>query len=104
MEKILYKNEASRNYYLVISKGFSYNVCIDIKSNNQRFIETEALNSYLKIELNKDTIIMIMKELGINDKNISLSDFQDFNFISYKSNLIKINTWNDLYSFIITIP
>jgi hypothetical protein len=104
MEKILYMNETSRNYYLVISKGFTYNICIDIKSNNQRFIDSETLNSYLKFELNKDTIILILNELGINDANISLSDFQDLNFISYKSKLIKINSWRDLYNFIILIP
>ncbi len=104
MESILYKNETSGSYYLLISKGFAYNVCIDIKSNNQRFIDNETLNSYFKIDLNKDNIIIILKELGISDGNINFSDFQDFNFISYKSNMIKIQSWNDLYNFIITIP
>lgn len=104
MESILYKNETSGSYYLLISKGCAYNVCIDIKSNNQRFIDTETLDSYFKIELNKDNIIIVLKELGISDGNISFSDFQDFNFISYKSNMIKIHSWNDLYNFIITIP
>ena len=104
MESILYKNETSGSYYLLISKGLAYNVCIDIKSNNQRFIDNETLNSYFKIDLNTDNIIIILKELGISDGNINFSDFQDFNFISYKSNMIKIQSWNDLYIFIITIP
>lgn len=104
MESILYKNETSGSYYLLISKGLAYNVCIDIKSNNQRFIDNETLNSYFKIDLNTDNIIIILKELGISDGNINFSDFQDFNFISYKSNMIKIQSWNDLYNFIITIP
>jgi len=104
MESILYKNETSGSYYLLISKGCAYNVCIDIKSNNQRFIDNETLNSYSKIELNKDSIIMVLRELGVCDGNINFSDFQDFNFISYKSNMIKIHSWNDLYNFIITIP
>lgn len=104
MNNILYKNEISGNYYLVISKGNTYNICIDIKSNNKRFIDNETLNSYIKFNLNKDTIIMIFKDLGINDDNINLSKFQELNFISYKKKLIKIHSFNDLYNFIITIP
>jgi len=104
MESILYKNETSGSYYLLISKGCAYNVCIDIKNNNQRFIDNETLNSYLNIEFNKDTVILVLKEIGISDSNISFSDFQDFNFINYKNNLVKIQSWNDLHNFIITIP
>jgi len=104
MENILYKNMSSGAFYIVINKGRAFNVCIDIKSNNQKFIDNDTLDSYFKIELNKDMIIMVLKELAINDSNISFSDFSDFNFISYKSNLIKIQSWIDLYNFIITIP
>ena len=49
MESILYKNETSGSYYLVISKGCAYNVCIDIKTNINK------VNDYKMIS---DTMIL----------------------------------------------
>lgn len=105
MENILYKNNSSGYFYLITSKGTEWNVCIEFKNRfNNKFIVDDELNKYDKLHLSENSIIKFFTETGINEIiDFNINDYGDFVFIHYKTKLIKINTWLDLFNFIATI-
>jgi len=102
MDNLLYKNNSNGCFYVIVTKGNSWNVCLEFKNRlNNRLIQNDDLSTFQKIILNENTIIAFLKELGIYDDTImTIRDYDDYKYIYYKSQMLKIHTWIDIFNFI----
>jgi len=104
MEEFLYKNTSNSNIYFITMYGDYFNYAIDLSSFNNKIISKEELNNYIKIPFNETNIKEILKDLNVsNIKYINFDEFSKYNYIYYKTTIIKINNWRDFSNFIATI-
>ena len=102
MDEYIYKDNINGNYYLItsIDKDFNYK-CVVLNTFNNKIINNVIINNCNKIILNKDNIFKLINDFNL--EYINLDDYDEYNYINYKSRKIKINNWNDFYNFIASI-
>jgi len=104
MEDILYRNIINDSFYLIIMKGTEWHNCIEIKHKfNNKFINNEELFKCDKLYLNQSSILKIINHLDLYDPYTNISNYNDSFYLYYKSKIIKINKWIDLFEFIYTL-
>lgn len=105
MDDIIYKDITNGNYYLITMKENDvYNICVDLKTFNNKIITNDVIDKCQKIQLNKNNIYNILNDLNYIDLSyIDLKDYNNYNYLIYKSQTIKINNWIDFFNFIATL-
>lgn len=98
MEGSFYYFENS--HYFIERVGESYSIGIEFPTFNTKLIMNENLRcSAYPLELNPENLNNL---LGFYDefKNIKFDNLDMYNYIIYNSQIIKIENWKDMFSFI----
>jgi len=85
------------SYFFIDKVGESYSITIEFPSFKTKLITNDNLrcNAYL-IELNEENLNNFL--IQFNDfKQINFTDFSINRYIIYKSQIIKIDNWKDVY-------
>ena len=89
------------NYYVITRKAQYNNICVELKTFNNKFISNDDLNNMTAIPFNKENMRKIIVTIDVyNQINYNDDDFDINNYIIYKNKFIQINNWENLLNFI----
>ncbi len=98
-EDNIYTNGSS--YYVLTEKAEYFNICVEIGTFKSKFISNTDLKKFTSIPFNKTNMKMIIEKFDIlKEINYDDKEFDDNNYIIYKTKIIRINNWINLLNFI----
>lgn len=108
MEHLLLKEKATGNYFLISSsgRGCSFSIALQLGSFNKRIISNDYLDSednFVSLTLNSEAIGLIFKSFGVSSDLINVDDFDNYNYVRFKGQIVRIGNWNDFANFIATL-
>lgn len=105
MEDFLLKEKTSGNYFLISSsgRGCSYSIALQLGTFNKRIISNDYLDNpscFTSLPLNSESINLIFKSFGVVDSYINVEDFDNYNYIRLREQIVRIGNWSDFANFI----
>jgi len=95
------KINGNHTFYLIMTKGDNFNYVVELSSLNNKILSNEELEKYKKLDFNLNNIKLVLvytNLIDIDKVNLDNFDISTYNYITYKSKLIELNNWIDLYN------
>lgn len=95
------KINGNHTFYLIITKGINFNYVVELPTFNNKILSNEQLETYNKLDFNLNNIKYVLvyaNIIDIDEIKFDNFDISTYNYITYKSKLIELNNWIDVYN------